>query len=296
MSFSSNAKEELSKISNLTNKEIVKFELIGYLISSNTSISNSKIRYSTESDYNINRFSKLLNNMDILDYKIDLQGKTYFITVDRKKLLNIIHIENEEIILENINKKEENIRALVRGIFLGAGSINNPENKYHLEISLTNKKNTIYIKELIEEFDIKLKILEKEKQYSLYIKEGEEISKFLAFIGANKAVLKFEEIRVQREMNNKINRIVNCEAANLNKTINAAVSQIEAIEYLQKTKKFDKLEENLKEIALIRVKYPDMPLSELGKMLKNPVGKSGVNYRLKKIIEIADEFKLGGNI
>ena len=296
MSFSSNAKEELSKISNLTNKEIVKFELIGYLISSNTSISNSKIKYSTESDYNINRFSKLLNNMEILDYKIDLQGKTYFITVDRKKMLDIVYIENEEIVLKPINKKEENIRSLVRGIFLGAGSINNPENKYHLEISLTNKKNTIYIKELIEEFDIKLKILEKEKQYSLYIKEGEEISKFLAFIGANKAVLKFEEIRVQREMNNKINRIVNCEAANLNKTINAAVSQIEAIEYLKKTNKFDRLDENLKEIALIRVKYPDMPLAELGKMLKKPVGKSGVNYRLKKIIEIADEFKLGGNI
>lgn len=296
MSFSSDTKQELSKITNLTNKELVKYELIGYLISSNTTIIESKIKYSTESEYNINRFSKLLNNMNVLEYNIDLQGKTYYITLSKKQLSDIIKIENNDIIFENIDQKEENIRALIRGIFLGAGSINNPESKYHLEIDLISKRDSIYIKELMEKFDIKLKILEKEKEYSLYIKDGEEISKFLAFIGANKAVLKFEEIRVQREMNNKVNRIVNCETANLNKTINAAVSQIEAIKYLQKTKKFEKLDENLKEIALIRVEYPDMPLSELGKMLKRPVGKSGVNYRLKKIMQIAEELKLGDNI
>ena len=203
----------------------------------------------------------------------------------------MIEIQSNEIILKDIEKKEENIRALIRGIFLGAGSINNPEKKYHLEINLANKKNVAHIKELSNEFDINLKVLQKEKEYSLYIKEGEEISKFLAFIGANKAVLKFEEIRVQREMNNKVNRIVNCEAANLNKTINAAVNQIEAIKYLQQIKEFEKLDKNLKEIALIRIENPDLPLSELGKMLTNPVGKSGVNYRLKKILQIAEELK-----
>lgn len=291
MSFSSNAKEELSKISNLNNKELVKYELIGYLVSTNATILEDKLKYSTESEYNINRFSKLLNNINIFDYKIDLQGKTYFITLNLKQLFNLIEIQSNEIILKDIEKKEENIRALIRGIFLGAGSINNPEKKYHLEINLANKKNVAHIKELSNEFDINLKVLQKEKEYSLYIKEGEEISKFLAFIGANKAVLKFEEIRVQREMNNKVNRIVNCEAANLNKTINAAVNQIEAIKYLQQIKEFEKLDKNLKEIALIRIENPDLPLSELGKMLTNPVGKSGVNYRLKKILQIAEELK-----
>ncbi len=291
MSFSSDAKQELSKINNLNNKLQVEYELIGYLISSNTNIINSKIKYSTESEYNINRFSKLLNNMNILDYKIDLQGKTYSITLNRKDLLDIIDVENSYIILKNINEKEENTRSLLRGIFLGSGSINNPENKYHLEINLLSKENIKYIINLMEKFDIKLKILHKKNEYSLYIKEGEEISKFLAFIGANKSVLKFEEIRVQREMNNKVNRLVNCESANLNKTINASVAQIEAIRFLQNKDEFKKLDDNLKEIAEVRLKNPDIPLSELGKMLKIPIGKSGANYRLKKIIQIAEELK-----
>lgn len=111
----------------------------------------------------------------------------------------------------------------------------------------------------------------------------------MAFIGANKAVMKFEDIRVQRQMRGKVNRLVNCKAANLNKTLNASVEQIDAIRKLQQNGKFNKLEDNLKEIANLRLENPDMPLLELGKLLKNPVGKSGVNYRLKKIIEIANE-------
>ena len=129
----------------------------------------------------------------------------------------------------------------------------------------------------------------KQNQYSVYIKEGEQISNFLALIGANKAVLQFEDIRIQKEMRGKVNRLVNCKTANLNKIINASVEQIEAIEKLKKNKKFNKLDDNLKEIALIRLENPDLPLTELGKMLKKPIGKSGVNYRLKKIVEIAKD-------
>ena len=131
----------------------------------------------------------------------------------------------------------------------------------------------------------------KQNQYSIYIKEGEQISKLLALIGANKAVLQFEDIRIQKEMRGKVNRLVNCETANLNKTINASIEQIAAIKKLQQKGKFNKLDDNLKEIANLRVENPDMSLVELGKLLKNPVGKSGVNYRLKKIIQIANETK-----
>lgn len=131
--------------------------------------------------------------------------------------------------------------------------------------------------------------METKNKYSIYIKEGEEISKFLALIGANKAVMKFEDVRVQKEMKGKVNRLVNCETANLNKTINASIEQIAAIRKLQKTGKFNKLNDNLKEIANLRLENPDMPLVDLGKLLKNPVGKSGVNYRLKKIMEIAND-------
>lgn len=289
MSFSSEVKEELSKINNLVNKELVQAELIGYLISNNTSITNEYIKFATESEYNINRFSKLLNNVNIIDYQIDMQGKSFVITFIQKAIEELVVLKNNNIYITEINDDEEYIKALIRGIFLGSGSMNNPANKYHLEIALSTKESAIVIFKILNEIGIKVKSLDGKNSYSLYIKDGEEISKFLAFIGANKAVLKFEEVRVVRHMNNKVNRLVNCETANMNKTMNAAVEQIEAIQHLKKTKKFDKLEDSLKEIAQIRLEHPDSPLSELGKYLKNPIGKSGVNYRLKKIIEIAKE-------
>ena len=125
----------------------------------------------------------------------------------------------------------------------------------------------------------------------LYLKDGEEISNFLALIGANSSVLKFEEIRVIKETRNDINRKVNCETANLNKVINASIKQIEDIKLIKKKRKFASLPESLQEIANIRLENPDMPLSELGGLLKEPIGKSGVNHRLKRISEIAEELK-----
>lgn len=289
MSFSSDIKQELNKNSNLVNKEIVKQELLGYLLSGNTSIGkDNKIKFSTESDYNINRFSKLLTNLNI-NHQIDITGKTFFITIKKKEIEWLPIIENKIVLTDQIGKKEEEKRAFIRGLFMGAGSVNNPENKYHLEIIVANEENLWMVKELLENLGIHIKILQTKQKNSLYLKEGEEISKFLALIGANKAVMQFEDIRVQREMRGKVNRLVNCESANLNKTINASIEQIAAIRKLKQDGKFNKLDENLKEIANLRLENPDMPLSELGKLLKNPIGKSGVNYRLKKIIEIANE-------
>ena len=291
MSFSSEVKEELSKLNNLANKEQVQAEFIGYLISNNTNITNGYIKFATESEYNINRFSKLLNNINIIDYDIDMSGKSFVISFVDDKVLNLVSVIKNKLYITEVKNDEEYVKALIRGVFLGSGSMNNPENKYHLEIALSTKKSATLIFKTLDEIGIKVKILEGKNSYSLYIKEGEEISKILAFIGANKAVLKFEEVRVVRHMNNKVNRIVNCETANMNKAMNAAVEQIEAIHYLKKKKVYEKLEDLLKEIAEIRLEHPDSPLSELGKYLKEPIGKSGVNYRLKKIIEIAKEQK-----
>ena len=265
-------KKELSEINNLAKKNEVKYELLGYLASSNIEKTKNRIKYATENEYNINRFGKLLKNVNINDFKIELQGKVYVI---------ISKIPEITETLEQTNELEE--RAFVRGIFLGSGSINNPENKYHLEIRIENKRIINDLISILKKYDVNVKSLDN----SIYIKDGEEISKFLAFIGANKSVLKFEEIRVQREMNNKVNRLVNCETANLNKTLNASVEQINAIKRLKENGKFKKLDEGLKELAELRLEYPDMPFSELGKKLKNPIGKSGVNYRLKKIIELS---------
>lgn len=293
MSFSSEIKEELSKLNTLSNKEIVKAELIGYLLSSNIVVSNTKIKYSTENEYNINRFNKLLKNLNI-DYKIEIQGKVY--TIEFKKNININEIcfnkDSIEINDLKLDDKEENyLKAIVRGAYLGAGSLNNPSTKYHLEIILSTLRNAEYIGNIVNKFGIKVKFLNRKKGTSIYIKDGEEISKLLAFIGSNNSVLKYEEIRVVKETRNNINRLVNCETANLNKTINAAVQQIDAIKIIKKKKELDNLPDNLKEIAKLRLENPDASLIELGNMLKEPVGKSGVNYRLKKLIEIANELE-----
>lgn len=287
MSFSSEIKENLSKISNLKNKEEVKYELIGYLISSNTVYNKNKIMYTTSNEYNINRFSKLLLNINIMDFKIELKGKKYIITLPRIKNIEEIEYIANDIQLTKLEISENLKKSLIRGTFLGSGSINNPENKYHMEIILSTLKNAKMIQQILLEQGIETKELERKNGTSLYIKEGEQISRYFAFIGANKAVLKFEEIRVIRDMKNNINRKVNCETANITKTVNAAVKQIEAIKLLKKQNKFESLPENLKEIANLREKNPDATLIELGQMLEIPIGKSGVNHRLNSIIQIS---------
>ncbi len=292
MSFSKNIKQELSKISNLSNKEAVKAELLGYLITNNIDVKNSKIKYSTESEYNINRFSKLLNNVGISKYEINIQGKVFSINIKQRIEFDEINCTSKLVVLNDkiteFCNNELLEKALVRGSFLGSGSVNNPEKIYHLEILYSSEQNVDYIIEILKKYDINAKKLNS----TLYIKDGEEISKLLAFIGANSAVLKFEEVRVIRDMRNNVNRLVNCETANLNKTINAALKQIEDIKFIKKMKRFNDLPENVQEVANLRLEYPEISLVELGKMLTNPVGKSGVNYRLKVISNFAEELRV----
>lgn len=288
MSFSAEIKEELSKINNLKDKQAVYYELVGYLITKNTKV-DKKIKFSTENEYNINRFNKLLNNMNI-KYKIEMQGNLYVITFNKNEDLKGCSIEYNNI---KFNQKEvledKDTKALLRGAFMGAGFMSEPKSKNHLEINFSNLENLMFIKELLEKYNIFPKILNRNGSISLYIKEGEDISNFLACIGASDAMLKFEEIRVIKDARNNVNRMVNCEVANLNKTVNAATKQIEAIKKIKQHKKFTNLSEELKEIANLRIQNPDASLIELGNMLKKPVGKSGVNYRLNKLIEIAKE-------
>lgn len=278
MSFSKQVKEELSKLNNLANKMEVKCEFFGYMESNNTTSSKYYIRFSTENDYNIDRFAKLARNIGFENFNIDVNGNLFFIEISKSKLKNLEHLKIEDL-------SGNDIKAFIRGIFMGAGSINNPQNKYNLEFKVKLQDLALKIVNTLKDFDINLK----RRENLLYIKDGEEISKFLAFIGANKAVLKFEEIRVQKHMNNKINRLVNCEGANLNKVLNASIEQINAIKKLKQDGNYEKLDNSLKEIAKLRLQFPDMPLEKLGEKLKKPIGKSGVNYRLKKIIKLAEQ-------
>ena len=279
MSFSSEVKEELSNLNNYTKVELLEAELVGYLLSSNTTYKENEFKFITENEFNIERLYKILFKLGI-DYEPETVRKVYVAKINNPKFRNV----------EELSTDEEK-KALVRGIFLGSGSVNNPSKKYHLEILLNDVDIALYIQNILKLANIKAKILDVNN--TLYIKEGEEISKFLAFIGAQKAVLKFEEIRVMKDLRNTVNRQVNCETANLTKTVNAAVVQIEAINFLKKMKKFEELPDNLIEVAELRVKYPEMSLKDLGEQLESPIGKSGVNHRLKKIIEYADEIKRG---
>ena len=162
-------------------------------------------------------------------------------------------------------KNDECIRAFLRGAFLGGGSISDPEKNYHMEFVKNN--------------------------YVVYLKESEQISDLLSIIGAHNALLSLQNTKIVKEMRNNVNRIVNCETANLSKTVNAAVRQVENIRFIQETIGISSLPENLQEIARIREEYEDMTLKELGEMLNPPIGKSGVNHRLRKIEEIANKLR-----
>lgn len=285
MSFSTEVKQELSKINNLSNKDLVKAEMYGYI--NNTVEKAGCIKFSTENEYNINRFTKLLNNLNIVNYDIEKSGKNFTVKINRKETAILKDVYKEYSVFNDENLK----KAYIRGIFLGSGSINNPQNKYHIEMILRDEKIAKELILTLKQFNINFKLLylNAKNKVSIYSKDGEEISKFLAFIGANSAVIKFEEIRVYRDMRNNVNRLVNCETANLAKTIDASVKQVKVIKKIKELGKFNELPENLKELANLRVENPEASLIELGKMLKEPIGKSGVNYRMKKILEFGEE-------
>lgn len=283
MSFSADIKEELSKVNNLNDKEALKAEFLGYLLTWKLNNESGNIEFLTENEFNIERFYKIMFNLGI-NYEPETYGKYFKTTIFQNEITN-------EVLGMDLNAKTETLRIIVKGAFLSTGSINNPENKYHLEISFEEKKNAEYILNICKTNEVFLKLLQRKNKYILYIKEGEEISKFLALIGANKAVMKFEEIRTTREVKNNINRKVNCETANLNKTINASVNQVNDIKLIQNLNKFDELSEDLRIIAGLRLEYPDLSLKELGEILDPPLGKSGVNHRMKKIHELAEELR-----
>jgi len=183
-------------------------------------------------------------------------------------------------------------RSYLRGAFLAGGSVNNPEgSSYHLEIATMYEEHCKALCELAGKFHLNARCIERKKGYVLYIKEGEKIIEMLNVIGAHQALLKFEDVRIMRDMRNSVNRIVNCETANLNKTIGAAVRQIENIKLLEQEIGLENLPEKLREVAVIRLKYPDLNLKEVGELLGGGVSKSGVNHRLRKIDEMAEKLR-----
>jgi len=182
-------------------------------------------------------------------------------------------------------------RSYLRGVFLGGGSVNNPEGNYHLEITTGQEYFATFVAKLMEKYQLNARVSQRKNWFVIYLKESEQISAFLNVIGAHSALLDFENARIYKDMRNQVNRLVNCETANLNKTVNAAVRQLEDIELINATMGLEKIPETLRETAELRIKYPDASLKELGSMTEPQLGKSGVNHRLRKIEEIADRIR-----
>lgn len=202
-------------------------------------------------------------------------------------------ITNE--ISRTIKENDCCIRSYLRGAFLAGGSVNNPETSaYHLEIFSLHEEHAGALTELMNGYDLNAKYIERKRGFITYLKGAEKIADFLSLIGGYQALLKFEDIRIVRDMKNSVNRLVNCETANLNKTIGAAMRQVENIQYIDKEIGIEELPERLKEIARLRVEHQEISLKELGEMMSTgAISKSGVNHRLRKLDKIAEKLKNG---
>ena len=190
-----------------------------------------------------------------------------------------------------IIQKECCKRAFLRGTFLAAGSISDPEKSYHLEIVCTTEERALQVQNILRELELDARIVNIKKNQVVYLKEGSQIVELLGLMGASISLMNLENIRILKEISNNVNRKVNCETANIGKTVSAAVKQVEDIRYIETHMGFSQLSEGLEEIAVLRLQYQDATLKELGEMLNPPVGKSGVNHRLRKLSRIADELR-----
>ena len=182
-------------------------------------------------------------------------------------------------------------RAFLRGAFLASGSMSDPGKSYHLEIVWTNLFQAEQIQSILLAFEVEARIVQRKKYQVVYMKDGTGISDFLNIVEAHVSLMNFENFRIVKEMRNSVNRRVNCETANIGKTVSASTRQAEDILLLQQKYGFENLPESLREMAEVRLAYPDAPLRELGEYLDPPVGKSGVNHRLRKLGELADKVR-----
>lgn len=313
MSFSSNTKNELARIE-VDKKCCMLAEIAGFLRMCGTiKLSGGgkmDVKLTTENAAVARLFIKLLKNyfgaradLAVAEAAILKRGHSYELTIGSDR--NAEQILRETGILRvkegcnyigdgihpDLIKKRCCKKAYLRGIFLGGGTISNPERGYHLELVCNSEFLANDVKRLINGFGLHAKITLRKKYYIVYLKESEQITDFLNILGAHTQLLDFENIRIVKEMRNKTNRIVNCESANLDKTVNAAAKQIADIELIRDTRGLSILSEKLFSVAQLRLENPEASLSELAELMQPPLKKSGINHRLKKIEELADKLR-----
>ena len=241
--------------------------------------------YDVESELLVRRKMKLKkNNLYIVRLN---KGSEYVL-----KDLDILDgFQLKETVPLDFLDDDAKVRSYLRGAFLATGSVNNPEtSSYHLEIYSLYEDHNQTICEMMNRYGLNARTAKRRSGYITYLKEAEKIADFLSLIGATSSMLKFEDIRIMRDMRNSVNRIVNCENANFNKVADAANRQIESIKYLDKKIGLNNLPVKLQEIAIARMAHPEVSLKELGELVPGgPISKSGVNHRLRKIMEQAEK-------
>ncbi|RKQ35549.1 DNA-binding protein WhiA [Oceanobacillus halophilus] len=310
MSFASEIKKELTS---LEVDECCKFAELAALIRMNGVISINRLQYNLDVQTENAAIARRIYTLIKLNYdhpvellvrkKMKLKKNNVYIVRLKKNVRELLTelgiIKDAYTVVRTISEKFLSKsccnRAYLRGAFLAGGSINNPEtSSYHLEIFNAYEEHNEALCDLINSFGLHARTHERKKGYIVYIKEAEMITKFLNIIGAHNALFKFEDVRIVRDMRNSVNRLVNCETANLNKTIGAAFRQIENIKLIESTVGLDKLPEKLQEIAQLRIQHQEISLKELGELVSGgKISKSGVNHRLKKIDEFAEKIKHG---
>ena len=271
MSYTTKIKEEIASIENTKSEMIA--ELAGF-IRNNGTVTKDNANFSKKDlvVMNINNnVDSILKDLGFLDAEgnILLTPPTYIVGA------------NEEI------------RAYLRGVFLCCGSINDPKtSRYHMELLISTPDEAVFVQKLLNIFDLNAKILNRDKGYMIYLKEAEKISDYIKILGANNAVMYFENVRIYREQKNKTNRLNNCEQANIDKVVATATVQLEQIRIIEETSSVDLLDDKTKETLEYRKKYPEASLKELSEIISletsKPITKSGLNHRLRKIKELAD--------
>ncbi|WP_053360542.1 DNA-binding protein WhiA [Bacillus sp. FJAT-27251] len=310
MSFASETKKELT---NLEVKGCCSKAELSALIRMNGSLSFSNRELVVDIQTENAAIARRIYTLVKMNYQVPMEllvrkkmrlkkNNVYIVRLKNtaRKVLEDLMILSEDFslvhdIAEDLVKKKCCKRSYLRGAFLAGGSVNNPEtSSYHLEIASMYQEHNQSLCELMNKFGLNSKTLERKKGFITYLKEAEKITEFLNVIGAHNALLRFEDIRIVRDMRNSVNRLVNCETANLNKTIGAALRQVENIRYIEETVGLQILPGKLREIAELRVAHQDVTLKELGEMVSGGViSKSGINHRLRKIDEIAEKLRAG---
>lgn len=298
MSFSGEVKEELVKLENDA-RHCQIAELAAILIYSGAVRTDDsgvrRIELQSDTPFVAERCRLLFQKLQLTEIGTDSNAQNQnMLYIDKddssviKKILQTIKYKQGDKLVNPLMMKSLCCkRAYLRGAFLSIGSMSNPEKGYHLEFVCGDTQQAEQLVDTLVFYEIHAKIVVRKKYQVVYIKESEEIVELLNVIGAHISLMNLENLRILKDMRNAINRKVNCEAANITKTVNAATKQIDDIQYIREHYGFDNLADNLRQIAQLRLEYPDATLKELGEYLSPKVGKSGVNHRLRKLSELA---------